>query len=152
MSAPFGLRGISSGQVQLYVTGIDVNTCRIETPCQTLTWSSSIQGTSSRPTACLKEPGPDFVKTFVLPVMRVQEPSEITLEVEDWEQSSKQDMIGTYVIKKEDVSTILQAEFDGAGHRFLQLVDTEGNVVLDRNKVPPIITIKFKITLEHGCV
>ena len=89
---------------------------------------------------------------FVLPVMRVQEPSEITLEVQDWEQSSKQDMIGTYVIKKEDVSTILQAEFDGAGHPFLQLVDTEGNAVLDRNKVPPVIRIKFKTTLKHGFV
>ena len=152
MSALFGLQGISSGQVQLYVTVIRCQHLPHRDPMPDLRWSSSIQGTSSRPTACLKEPSSDFVKMFVLPVMRVQEPSEITLEVQDWEQSSKQDMIGTYVIKKEDVSTILQAEFDGAGHPFLQLVDTEGNAVLDRNKVPPVIRIKFKTTLKHGFV
>ena len=152
MSAPFGLQGISSGQVQLYVTVIRCQHLPHRDPMSDLRWSSSIQGTSSRPTACLKEPSPDLVKTFVLPVMRVQEPSEITLEVQDWEQSSKQDMIGTYVIKKEDLSTILRAEFDGSGHPVLQLVGKEGNAVLHPNKVPHVITIKFKTTLKHGCV
>ena len=144
------IHGIHSGQAELDLTVVG---------CQHLPHKDAMpdpyvvvkyQGYEFETDRVSKNLDPIFGETFVLPVMHVQKPSEITLEVRDWDQSSKQDMIGTYIIAEDEVAALLQAEFDGADHRFLklypsrELVNTPGKEVLGHNRAPSVINIRFK--------